>query len=352
MTRSTSRGVGRSGPRSRQTPPSSTKSPDSRAPSTNSRRKRGSPNVRSDDLASGRRVDRATQHGQQQFVDRPFAERPQLDPLGRVVLPQQDHGIGSRPDGPPGGSYAGQDGCRAGLRELVDQHGRAVVEQVGVIDENQERTTAGLVEQLAACIGAAARRGTRAPPPRASGRGGGARRRPRRRRAGPTPSLPPRPPPSPPRGRTRRPTVARAVLPTPAGPVMTAPWRSAMASRSRAISWDRPTRGHRPPSARRPAHASPTSIAISGGPHGIRIGEAHSCPRHPVPERLHRGCRRTPGALSGQRSQGGDNSRSRRAPRPRRTSSRFVVPPIPPQRHGSSHSMRAGRARPMVGTDA
>jgi hypothetical protein len=101
------------------------------------------------DEAPGRGVDRATEDGQQHLLDRLLAERPELDPPGRVVLPQHDHGVGRRPEGPPGGPHAGQDRGRTGLGQLVHQHGGPVVEQVGVVDEDQDGAPAGLVEQFA-----------------------------------------------------------------------------------------------------------------------------------------------------------------------------------------------------------
>ena len=50
--------------------------------------------------------------------------------------------------GPAGRQYAGEDRGRPGLRELVDQGGRAVVEQMRIVDEHEERPLPGVVEQL------------------------------------------------------------------------------------------------------------------------------------------------------------------------------------------------------------
>ena len=54
-----------------------------------------------DDQARSRGIDGSTEDGQQQLLDRRCAERPELNAPGRVVLPQHDHGIGSRPESPP-----------------------------------------------------------------------------------------------------------------------------------------------------------------------------------------------------------------------------------------------------------
>ena len=67
------------------------------------------------------------------------------------------------------------------------------------------------------------------------------------------------------------PTVARTVLPTPAGPMMTAPRRPLIAAFSCVISVERPTSGQRSGSAwSGPTSALPTSLAIGWVP--LEIG--------------------------------------------------------------------------------
>ena len=158
-----------------------------------------------------------------------------------------------------------------------------------------------------------------------------------------------------------RPTVARAVLPTPAGPVITAPWRSAMASRSKAISRDRPTSGHAvsfgpPPRTRARRRQSPSVVVP------MQFGSQNLILAHAIPalERLHRGCKADASAHFGQRSQAGDNYRvASRARSPaylkslRRASDTSAAARVAPlDESGARFGQWLARTHNQTGTDA
>ena len=82
----------------------------------------------------GGRVDRSAQHGDEQGGGGVGVEAGHLDALGQPVLPQGDHGVGSRVTGPHGREHGG----RARHGDLVHERGGRIVEQVGVVDEQQQ----------------------------------------------------------------------------------------------------------------------------------------------------------------------------------------------------------------------
>ena len=101
-----------------------------------------------DELPQRHRVHGSAQDGQQQVFDRLAVQRLQLDARRAVVLPQDDHRIRAWLPGPAGAEHAGQDRRCARLRQLVDERGRSVVEQVGVVDEEEQRSLPGVIEEL------------------------------------------------------------------------------------------------------------------------------------------------------------------------------------------------------------
>ena len=68
-------------------------------------------------LAHRRRLDRSTEHGDQQLLDRRVVQDGHLDAFGRTVLPQRHHRVGRCLPRPHGGHHGG----RPGQRQLVDQ---------------------------------------------------------------------------------------------------------------------------------------------------------------------------------------------------------------------------------------
>ncbi len=89
-------------------------------------------------LLPGDPVDRPTQGMAQQFGGRLRRQRWQVQTAGQAVLPQRDHRVGSRLSGPHGGEHHRQ----AAERELVHQHGRGVVQQVGVVNPKDQQPPA------------------------------------------------------------------------------------------------------------------------------------------------------------------------------------------------------------------
>ena len=100
------------------------------------------------ELAERHGVDRAAQDGDEEVLDGLIVERVQLDPRRAVVLPQDHHGIDAGHAGPSGGQHAGEHGGRTGLAELMDQRGGTVVEQMGVVDDHEQRPPPGVVQEL------------------------------------------------------------------------------------------------------------------------------------------------------------------------------------------------------------
>ena len=100
------------------------------------------------ELSERHGVDRASQDGDEEVLDGLVVERVHFDPRRAVVLPEHDHGIGARHAGPSGGQHAGEHGGRTVLRKLVDQRGGAVVEQMRVVDEDEQRPPPGVVQEL------------------------------------------------------------------------------------------------------------------------------------------------------------------------------------------------------------
>jgi hypothetical protein len=95
-----------------------------------------------DELTHRRRVHRAAQHRDQQLLDRPSIKHTHLDAISQRVLPQRHHRIRGALTGPDGGQHR----RRPSQRQLVKQGGRPVVQQMGVIDEHQQRTAARPVD--------------------------------------------------------------------------------------------------------------------------------------------------------------------------------------------------------------
>ena len=118
---------------------------------------RALPWLRSDEQRGGGRVDRSVQHGDEQRGGGVGVEAGHLDALGQTVLPQGDDGVGSRVAGPHGGEHDG----RAGHGDLVHERRGRVVEQVGVVDEQQQAAVLrpgrqrgdGAVQQIGAVAG-------------------------------------------------------------------------------------------------------------------------------------------------------------------------------------------------------
>jgi hypothetical protein len=81
-----------------------------------------------------RRIDLATQHRRQQLVHRRAVQAADVDPVGQLVLPERGHRVGHVLAGPHGGQHEDL----APDHRLVDQGGRRVVEQVGVVDQQQQ----------------------------------------------------------------------------------------------------------------------------------------------------------------------------------------------------------------------
>ena len=66
-----------------------------------------------------------------------------------MVLPQHDHRVDGGLAGPSGGEHAGEHRGGTGLGELVDQNGRAVIEEMRVVDEDEEGLAAGVLREFA-----------------------------------------------------------------------------------------------------------------------------------------------------------------------------------------------------------
>ena len=95
------------------------------------------------EVRHGGPVDRAAQHRLEELGDRPGVEPDELEPLDDTVLPQGRHRLGRHLAGAEGG----QDEGRVAPGQLVDERGRGVVEQVGVVDHEGEAPALGPFEE-------------------------------------------------------------------------------------------------------------------------------------------------------------------------------------------------------------
>ena len=100
------------------------------------------------ELPEGHGVDGSTEHGEEKILHRRSVQWTELDPGGAVVLPEHDHGVGAGLGAERRREHAGEHGGRASDHDLMDQGGRAVVEEVRVIDEEQQWPRPGIVEEL------------------------------------------------------------------------------------------------------------------------------------------------------------------------------------------------------------
>ena len=95
------------------------------------------------ELAHRRRVHRPPEHGGQELFDHRVLQDTHLDTFGRAVLPEIDDRVGGELIGAHGGEHRGY----LGQGQLVKQSGRAVVQEMGVIDEHHQPTPFGLLDQ-------------------------------------------------------------------------------------------------------------------------------------------------------------------------------------------------------------
>ncbi len=136
-TSSTRRPVGLIGPARRRTPPSSAKEPVSSAPVTSSAQDHRIALAPFGELPHRGRVNRRAQHRDEQPVDGRVLEKLHLEALRRTVLPQRHDGVRRRLTR----EHRGHHRRRTGPGELVKQRRRSVVEEVGVVHEDDERLT-------------------------------------------------------------------------------------------------------------------------------------------------------------------------------------------------------------------
>ena len=92
-----------------------------------------------------RRVHRATQDRAEQILDDRGAQTGQLETLGQTVLPEADDRVGGRLTAPDRGQEKGV----VALHHLVDQRGRGVVEEVGVVHQQHETPALGPLHERA-----------------------------------------------------------------------------------------------------------------------------------------------------------------------------------------------------------
>ena len=92
------------------------------------------------ELAHRRRIHRSPERRGQQLLDRFVIEGTDLDAFGRTVLPQQEDGVRQH----LAGAHRGEHGSRLGQGHLVHEDGRSLVKQMGVVNEDQERTPPGI----------------------------------------------------------------------------------------------------------------------------------------------------------------------------------------------------------------
>ena len=76
---------------------------------------------------------------EQQFLDGSLPQGSQIDTFGQAVLPQRRDRVGDNLTR----TYGRKDSHRPHHGELMDQNGRSVVQQMGIIDEQQEATVPG-----------------------------------------------------------------------------------------------------------------------------------------------------------------------------------------------------------------
>ena len=135
-----------SGPRQRQTPPSSASSPRSTPWRASSRTNRALPRVSSQiALEVAPSTGRAEARGEQR-LDVVACQRAQLEHGAQLVLPERPHGVRHRPPLPHG-----DDRERlAGRHELVQERGRGGVEQVPVVDAQDQPPSGRALRQRVA----------------------------------------------------------------------------------------------------------------------------------------------------------------------------------------------------------
>ena len=91
----------------------------------------------------GGRIDRTAEDLAEQRRDVLAGQRADVDPLGELVLPQRGDRVGHR----FAEAHGEGDERREVGRQLVHEQRRGVVELVGVVDGQQQRTTAGRLAQ-------------------------------------------------------------------------------------------------------------------------------------------------------------------------------------------------------------
>ena len=100
------------------------------------------------ELSEGDGVNRAAEYGEEEVLHCRPVEWTELDPRRAVVLPEHDHGVHAGLGTERRGEHAGEHGGRACEDNLMDQGGRAVVEEMRVIDEEKQWPGPGPVEQF------------------------------------------------------------------------------------------------------------------------------------------------------------------------------------------------------------
>jgi hypothetical protein len=89
------------------------------------------------------RIDRALKDGREELLDVARPEAEEIEPVDDPVLPQGHDGVRGRFTG----ADRGQDEGTVHHRQLLDQGGRRVIEEMGVVDEERKAlSTSGLDE--------------------------------------------------------------------------------------------------------------------------------------------------------------------------------------------------------------